>query len=751
LKIRLHTRWEEAAVLAGPWNDLLSASASDTPFLTWEWCDSWWKSYGAGRPVMVLSTWEDDTLAGIAPFFVDTESRWGTSWQVLRLIGDGSHDSDYLDCFARRGSEREFVAATVDELRKHQDKWDWLELHGTPESSPVLAGVLDCARERGWRHASEPIPCATLALPARWDDYLKTLKPRMRTKVRSAMAFFEERLKAAPRESLRPEDTEEWLPLLFDLHSRRWESAGQPGVFKHEVKRNFYREISRRMAHRGWLAFHRLDWEGRAVALQFGFQYNRRFFLLQEGYDPDFSVVRPGLALRGMMMRHWIESGFEEYDFLAGMAGYKRDWGGQPRMAVRLAVAPSGSAARVAVDVPQWMDRTKEKMRPLVPEKVLALKKKLAGSPASGKAAPANGSGPLLKRVAAELYSSTPLRRLGAALASHYEWSPGRDPKTSKGWRAKSGTRCQVFIYHRVNDDADPFLPALSTDVFRWQMEYLAKNFPVVRLDDLVTGNLPKNSGNHCVAITFDDGYRDNYTNAFPILRELGLPASIFLISGCMEGDVLPWYDQVSLAFKITTAGEMDFHAAGGPSGSMEGRSQRLSAMRNTLNWLWAMQEPERLRWTQELFAALRLSAAPLLPNYFLDWNQVREMSRQNIEFGAHTVTHPVLTRVTGERLREELAGSKKAIESRLQREVRHLAYPFGGPQDFSEETKAAARECGFASALTTLWGFNQAGDDPYELRRFSLWETDPSMFALKLDWYRLTEPPERPRSDSLF
>jgi peptidoglycan/xylan/chitin deacetylase (PgdA/CDA1 family) len=486
--------------------------------------------------------------------------------------------------------------------------------------------------------------------------------------------------------------------------------------------------------------------------MQFGFQYRRRFFLLQEGYDPDFAAIRPGLALRGMLMRHWIEAGFDEYDFLAGVASYKRDWGGQVKMAVRAVVAPSMSAARVAVGVPQWVERTKEKIRPLVPEKVLALKKKLAESRTRQKTA-SNGEArvPLLKRVAAEFYASTPLRHLGGAVAGNYEWRPGRTGEGARGWRAKSGPRCQIFIYHRVNDDRDPFLPGLPTEVFRWQMEYLAKNFPVISLDELASGKLPKNGRNHCVAVTFDDGYRDNYTNAFPVLRDLGMPATIFLTTGCIESGELPWFDQVGLAFKVTAAKEVDFSVAGGPKALLASRSDRLAAMRAAQEWLWKMPEGERLRRTRELFAALRLSASPQLPNFLLNWGEIREMNGKKIEFGAHTVTHPVLTRVSSARMREELLGSKGTIEGRLQREVRHFAYPFGGPQDFSEETKTAARESGFVSAVTTLWGFNEPGDDRFELRRFSLWETDPALFALKLDWYRLTEPPARPRSDSLY
>ena len=89
----------------------------------------------------------------------------------------------------------------------------------------------------------------------------------------------------------------------------------------------------------GVLSFHRLDWGERAVAFQYGFSYNGGFLLLQEAYDPAFEQLRPGLALRAFRLREMISQGSGEYDFLAGVAQHKLDWGAEPKHALKICIA----------------------------------------------------------------------------------------------------------------------------------------------------------------------------------------------------------------------------------------------------------------------------------------------------------------------------------------------------------------------------------------------------------------------------
>jgi CelD/BcsL family acetyltransferase involved in cellulose biosynthesis/peptidoglycan/xylan/chitin deacetylase (PgdA/CDA1 family) len=742
MNVRLHERWEDIQELSAAWNALLAQSASDTLFLTWEWTEAWWKNYGAGRSLFVLSAWNGDTLEGLAPLYLDPQSHWGRRWNCLRLIGDGSGDSDYLDCVARRGSEPEVMAAFVEFLEEHRSRWDFLEFHGTPETSPCLAALRNASREKSWKLSSEPIPCATLPLPHDWNAYLKQLKPRFRTKVRSVLAYFDEQLAAAPVACQDAAEAGRWLPILFDLHTRRWQTKNQPGVFHSEEKQGFYRDISRATLERGWLAFHRLDWGERPLALQYGFHYGNRFFLLQEGYDPDFAALRPGLALRGWLLRHWIESGLAEYDFLAGVSSYKLDWGAQRKQSVRLLLAPSPRAAWIAFGAAQAREGVKEAVRAVVPDSILAwrderIKRRVRPQMEVPPQLQNGHRSSLSRRAAATLYAATPLGAVGRAFASRYELDAERHRL-----RPRRVPLCQIFIYHRVNDDFDSFLPSVPVAAFRKQMEFLKKNFPIVSLDEIGHGAFPDNGANYCAALTFDDGYRDNFLSAFPVLKDLGLPATVFLTTGYIEAGELPWYDQVCWGFKLTTRERLSLKDVGGPEGRLDLPPERLKVMGQTLAWLRGLEETDRLRLTPQVFAALHVPAFLRVPSPMLNWDEIRQMSKQNVTFGAHTVSHPALSRVNGERLEAEISGSRDRIQEELQLPVRHFAYPFGQPRDIGAEARSAVQRAGFATAVTTVWGFNRPGDDLLELKRFSPrfnpWDFDPGRFAMMLDWYRL-------------
>ncbi len=727
MRIVLYDRWDKVEQLQQFWNGLLKQSTADTFFLSWEWFASWWKAYAAGLQPLVLGAWENDRLVGVAPFCLEQVRKMGRTWKVLKLIGDGSWDSDYLDCFAERGRESEFAAAVLDHLDSHRDAWDYLELHGPVESSPFFQAFKSRLAHWDWSSRVEDVPCLTLRLPKTWNDYVQSLKPRFRTKVRSCMGFFEDHLKVSPVECTSEEQIRTWLPVFFEMHGRRWQTKGGTGVFRGDAKREFYLELSRRALEAGVLQFHRLDWGERPLGFQYGFLYNNRFLLLQEAYDPDFESLRPGVALRGFRMREMIAKGVEEYDFLGGVAQHKLDWGAEAKRSIKLSATWSTQAAFTFLKVPATKIRLKEKLRSIAPAPVVALRQKfLARRTRQESSAPSS-----LKSVIAKVYASTPLRNIGTWTADHYQ--PGR---YLLPLQRRNSPSCQILLFHRVNDDRDPFLPSTPVNEFRRQMEYIARNFAVVTLDDIAEGRL--GTGNkHSVAITFDDGYRDNFTSAFPVLKELGIPTTIFLATGYIGTGVMPWYDQVCLAFKLTARARLEGDSLGWPAGSLASREQRVALLDRTLPWLRQMDDDARRKTLPALFHALGVPSSLTLPNYMLNWDEVRQMRAQKIMFGAHTVTHPVLSRVTAARLREEICESKKTVEQKLQTEIRHFAYPFGRPTDYSEEAKRCLREHGFRTAVTTEFGFNSPGDDLLALKRFTPWANDQASFVLQMDWYR--------------
>jgi peptidoglycan/xylan/chitin deacetylase (PgdA/CDA1 family) len=257
-----------------------------------------------------------------------------------------------------------------------------------------------------------------------------------------------------------------------------------------------------------------------------------------------------------------------------------------------------------------------------------------------------------------------------------------------------------------------------------------------VTLDDIAEGRIT-NPDRHHVAITFDDGYRDNFTSAFPILKELGLPATIFLATGYIGTGTIPWYDQVCLAFKLSTRNALPCIAEGAPAGPLESREQRLAFQERMLDWFRAIENDSRIQAIRILFRALGVPPSLCLPNYMLGWDEVRQMLPNKITFGAHTVTHPVLSRMSVKALQQEVLQSKKTIEQKLKVPVRHFAYPFGRDMHCGETARRIVAECVFETAVTTEFGFNQPGDDLLTLKRFTPWGRQLGTFAMQLDWYR--------------
>ncbi|HVX67448.1 MAG TPA: polysaccharide deacetylase family protein [Bryobacteraceae bacterium] len=209
---------------------------------------------------------------------------------------------------------------------------------------------------------------------------------------------------------------------------------------------------------------------------------------------------------------------------------------------------------------------------------------------------------------------------------------------------------------------------------------------------------LPANA----VAVTVDDGYRDFYDIAYPVFRAHEIPAIVYLVTDFMDGKLWLWPDRLRYALE---------HA--GPRAAVHARDLAAETK--------SMPDRERRRFMDGLLELLdvRIPASPPEEYAPLTWDSVREMAAHGIEFGAHSATHPILSRVEGDaELRAEIEGSKLRIEQELGRPVRHFCYPNGRPEDIGERVVACVRSAGFETAVVTTEGFNRAGADPFLLKR---------------------------------
>lgn len=297
-----------------------------------------------------------------------------------------------------------------------------------------------------------------------------------------------------------------------------------------------------------------------------------------------------------------------------------------------------------------------------------------------------------------------------------------------------------VLFYHRVNDDNDYYFPATPAQVFGAQMEHLAANFTILPLDDAVAmikvNDIPPNA----VVLTFDDGYRDNFTYAFPVLKRLSLPATIFLTTGSIGSTMPLWHDRVFSAFRQTHVPILHAFAPNIPPLPLASLQQRLHAQRQVLEFLWTLDDGDRDHWIHLLNLKLRADTT-FHPGLMLTWDHVRTMQSHGIAFGSHTISHPILSRISNEKAAQEIRLSKEILERELRATITSFAYPNGKKADFHQDTKEIVRDAGYACALTTLFGYNNSRTDPFELHRVNPPNGDIAIFAFKLQCHALPGP----------
>lgn len=347
LEIRTYRTLDELQAIDAAWRDLLAHYPDATTFSTPEWLISWWRNFGRDQELLVAGFFSDSRLVALAAFSL-TPFRVASTIPLrqLRLMGDGSKDSDNLDLPVIPGFEERFAAALLRFLESERSHWDFGELNTLPPQSPGADALRQLLERKKWVAVEKTRPASAIALPATWEEYLRQLSAKERGKI----AYYSKRLEKKYQARFYKCETESELLLcleaLYDLHQKRWQSAGEPGSFASAARRQFYADIGRLFLARGLLEFWLLELNGQTAAAQFGFRYGNTVSQLQEGFDRQYSNDSVGYLLRAHVIQELIAQGVRTYDFLGGEPGYKAKWGAQAGHYLDLSFArPSSSGA----------------------------------------------------------------------------------------------------------------------------------------------------------------------------------------------------------------------------------------------------------------------------------------------------------------------------------------------------------------------------------------------------------------------
>ena len=331
--------------------------------------------------------------------------------------------------------------------------------------------------------------------------------------------------------------------------------------------------------------------------------------------------------------------------------------------------------------------------------------------------------------VAAGLYQSGLLRAL-QSVSRRYELVS--DNGGGEQLRRVRNPKYVVLGYHNVGVDGFPLYCRMPTQVFAQQMRHIKRNYRVLSLWQMVEELQNPVAQGQSVVVTFDDGYLGTYTDAFPVLKEYGIPATVYLTGGLVESGEIAWYDRIFLRFQRAPS-ELTVTLDTPKQFRLTDFASRVDAATSVVLYLRTLADGERRRWCESLDKAMPLPAEDLRGS-MMNWDQAREMRLAGISFGCHTMTHPVLSRLTPDVVRWEIAESKWLIESRLNARVDDFAFPFGKPRDCGTLGADVLSALGLQTAMTTILGVNEPGADRFRLRRMVQGdELSVAMFAYRL------------------
>jgi len=282
----------------------------------------------------------------------------------------------------------------------------------------------------------------------------------------------------------------------------------------------------------------------------------------------------------------------------------------------------------------------------------------------------------------------------------------------------KPGNRLTILAYHRVMPErgGECFSESLITRTvaeFEQEVFYLKNNFNIIPLAKALEYGAQNSMPANSLVITFDDGYRDNFNYAWPILKKHNLPMSLFVSSSILNDPLQPlWPDRLLYAIKLDSekTSRLLGHECSNPL--------------ELLDYFTRVDNQERISKIEKLERNMKLNGQyGWAKELYLNRDELRVMSDQGVEIGAHTVTHPILSLLTEAEMENEIVSSKKTIENCLNKKVQFFAYPNGGRNDFTQTTIMLLKKAGFRAAFSCYGGFNAGNiiENKYSLNRIPM------------------------------
>jgi len=293
----------------------------------------------------------------------------------------------------------------------------------------------------------------------------------------------------------------------------------------------------------------------------------------------------------------------------------------------------------------------------------------------------------------------------------------------------------RILTYHRVanlnkNSNLNPNLISATPAVFKLQMEYLAKRYNVVSIKDVFDAidgkvKIPRKA----VMITFDDAYHDFGEIAWPILKKLGLTATLFVPTAYPGNSQLSfWWDR--LYSSVIQTSKTNIQSTGYGRLCLETRKDRLNSLGTFQKYLKTLTHDDAMLAVDEICSKLNYNSDGIKST--MSWDELRKLAKEGVALGAHTRNHIILTQVSQKKVRDEIRGSLEDLKRETGEVLPIFSYPNG---NYNRSIVQIAKEEGVVVSFGTRDGHNNLNrSDLMRLRRTNITrKTSPIIFSLRL------------------
>ncbi len=689
MKLTIIDNIDNFYILQKEWNELLANSNNDTIFLRWEWLYNWWLVYGRGAcRLFVIIVRDNKQLIGIAPFYIKMHMKF---FREINFLGSNIVCSDYLDFILLKGKEEAALSSICFFLKQHEEYWDILHLSDMPSVSSSINFVGSFFKKYKKRIKEQYTSCPYINLNLPWNDiynsYASILKNIIRRKSKKI-----EKSDSGLVEIKPDDDIEKFFSEFLRLNKLSLQKRGIRSPFYEKDFLEFHRKIIRALFGKEKIKFYFLKKDGKYIAGIYILIHGTKYYYYQSGFDPTFENDSPGTLLFHYCIKAAYENGVKEFDFLRGNEPYKRNWTEHARTNVKISVFNCTTKGRLLGYIDNLIEFVKKNRN------LKGMHLYIASANKKIKR--------LLKMAIAAVFFYSGVFFIVRAINN------------------LTGKRLTIVSYHRFSDkpvyDIDESLPYLfvSQASFELQIKFFKKFYNIIKFSDLNKLNrydkLPPNS----LIITIDDGYEDNYTVAYPILKKYNVPATIYLATDNIGNSNIYWWDELYYILTILNKNKVLYQTHLRSSHSFDLMKRFKDDPASLFSCLNHLDKSKIYSLLESLRKLIPDEHNLISSNKFLDWEQIIEM-RSHVDFGSHTCSHSSFEALDEQSIISELTQSKDIIKKAVGSRVISFAYPAG---HHSKKAAELVQEAGYSYAVTLDRGLNDL-EDRYALKRINIWE----------------------------